>query len=122
MPLLTAGRDFYVSRAHSNSAQVLDSTHCYVAVGDSAAAFSAGHTDLQGTNKFRKLVDTVSVTGNVATYSAIFEVDEANFAWNEWGIANNGTTGLVNRKVFSSGTKTNGQRWVVTVTVTTDAP
>lgn len=125
MPLLTAGRDFYVSRLHGNTAQALDSTHSYIAVGDSAAAFNAAQTDLQAsTNKVRKLVSNGYPTlfGNAATYVVTFDENEANFTWQEWGIANADTGGtLLNRKVAFLGVKTNTQQWVVTITLTTNA-
>ena len=97
------------------------STNARLAVGDSTAAVSAAHTDLQAaTNKFRKLVDGVAtVSNNQITFVATFLSADANFAWNEAGIANAGAgSGIIlNRVVQSFGTKTSGLQWVLTGTV-----
>jgi hypothetical protein len=62
-------------------------------------------------------------TNNQLTFQATFGTSEANFAWNEWGVANNSTAGtLLNRKVESLGTKTNSQIWQFTATITVNNP
>jgi hypothetical protein len=96
-----------------------------IAVGDSSTAAVASQTDLQAaTNKYYKLVDTVSWSAQTGTWVATYGSAIANFAWAEWGIDNgtvdSATTGvapMLNRKVVSMGTKGSGSTWVLTVTV-----
>jgi hypothetical protein len=93
-----------------------------LAVGDSSTAAAASQTDLQAaTNKLRKAMDATfpSRSSQTLTFKSTFATGDANFAWNEWGIANSssGAT-MLNRKVESMGTKSAGQTWVMTATVT----
>jgi hypothetical protein len=53
-------------------------------VGDSAATFDQGQSDLQGTS-FRKLADSVTLVGDVLTIVAVFANSEANVPWAEVG-------------------------------------
>lgn len=54
----------------------------------------------------------VASKSRVLTFKATFGTGAANFAWNEWGIANASTGGrLFNRKVASLGTKTSAASW-----------
>jgi hypothetical protein len=95
-------------------------------VGDGTTAASASQTDLQGTNKLEKAMDTGFPirSGNVATWKATYGSLEANFAWEEGGVKNaagtpNGTTIILfNRKVQSLGTKTSGAVWTLTLEIT----
>ena len=44
---------------------------------------------------------------------------DANFAWAEWGLFNASTSGrMLNRKVFSGGTKTSAEAWSLTISLT----
>lgn len=99
-------------------------------VGDSTTAAAATQTDLQAaTNKLRKGMDatypqhTDATTSGAATitFRATFGSSDANFAWQEWIVANSPTAGTgraLNRKVESLGTKASGTTWVFTVTLT----
>ncbi|WP_147200995.1 hypothetical protein [Pseudonocardia asaccharolytica] len=118
--LLTAGATLLLNRLCGIAGTALDETNARVCVGDGTAAAAAGQTDLQGTNKFRKLVDAApTVSGNQAFFWATFDTSEANFDWEEAGLANAaaGAT-LVNRFVQSFGTKTSSLQWTLTITVT----
>lgn len=90
-------------------------------VGDSTTAWSAAHTDLIGTNKFRKAMDASFPTDNgsgTLTFKATFATTEANFAWSEFGTFNAGSGGtMLQRKVQALGTKPSSEQWVLTVTV-----
>jgi hypothetical protein len=71
---------------------------------------------VQGGSKLRKVFDaapTVSTNSYVAV--ATFQTTDANFAWEEAGLANSasGAT-LLNRVVQSFGTKTSALTWVLT--------
>lgn len=96
-------------------------------VGDSAAAYAAGQTNLQGavvtTDRIRKAMDATfpSRAANVVTWRATFATTEANFIWNEWAIFNNVTDAsgtMLNRAVVNLGTKTSAAAWQLTVTTT----
>jgi hypothetical protein len=102
--------------------------NAYIGVGDSTAAEAATQTDLQAaTNKVRQAMDatypthTDATTSGAATitFKATFGTAAANFAWQEWLIANGSSGGrALNRKVASLGTKTSAASWAFTVTVT----
>jgi hypothetical protein len=93
-------------------------------VGDSTTPFAANQTDLQAAvNKLRKGMEATypQRTNNVLTFRAAFGTSEANFAWEEWGVFNAASSGvMLNRKVESLGTKQNTQSWEITVTLTLD--
>lgn len=92
-----------------------------ICVGDGSTAAVKSQTDLQGSNTLRKLVDTSYPTrsGKVLTFQATFGSSNANFHWQEWGIANSssGAT-LLNRKVEDMGTKESGESWIATASIT----
>lgn len=118
--LLTVGATLVFQRLAGISATAIDATNGRMCVGDGTAAVSAGQTDLQGTNKLRKVFDAVPVvSSNTLQAVTTFLTTEANFAWQEAGLANSasGAT-LVNRFLQSFGTKTSALQWILTVTVT----
>lgn len=100
-----------------------------IGVGDSTTAAAATQTDLQAaTNKLRKAMDATypvhtDGTGSGAAsiaFRATFGSAEANFAWQEWVVANSATAGtgrILNRKVESNGTKASGASWQMTATL-----
>ena len=52
-------------------------------------------------------------SGNVLTFKATFGSEEANFVWNEWGVFNAMSGGvMLSRKVESMGEKVSGSVWV----------
>ncbi|WP_433024708.1 hypothetical protein [Actinomycetospora sp. CA-053990] len=117
--LLTAGAGLIWSLVTGGAGTVLNSTNARVCVGDSSTAAAAGQTDLQGTNKFRQLVSGApSLSTNQAVFTATVATGDANFAWNEAGIANasSGAT-LLNRFVQSFGTKTSASSWTLAITL-----
>lgn len=101
-----------------------------IGVGDSTTAAAATQNDLQAaTNKLRKAMDAsypshtdgTSSGAATITFRATFGSSDANFAWQEWIVANSATAGTgraLNRKVESLGTKASGTTWVFTVTIT----
>lgn len=98
----------------------------YLGVGDSTTAEAATHTDLQAsTNKLYKAMDAtyplINGTGNVTcNWKSTFVSAEANYAWQEYTVANasSGTGKNLNRKVSSQGTKQSGQTWELTLAIT----
>jgi len=97
----------------------------HIKVGDGTAAFSASHTDLQGTNVAESPMDhgypTVSAT--TVTWKSTFGAAVANFSWEEVGVKNasgpvSSTVRLLNRRVQSFGTKVSGSTWTMTLSIT----
>ena len=120
MPLTAAGVRF-ISQAVIGQGTVFNASNARLAVGDGSTAFAAGQTDLQGTNKLRKAMDTgyPTIAPPIITFKSTFAPSEANFSWNEWGIFNASTGGvMLNRVVDSNGTKQSNQTWVLEVAIT----
>jgi hypothetical protein len=118
--LLTAGATLVLNRLAGIAATAIDASNGRMCVGDGVTAVSASQTDLQGTNKFRKLFDAVpTVSGNQLQCVTTFLTSEANFTWNEMGLANSasGAT-LVSRFLQAMGAKTSSLQWILTVTIT----
>jgi hypothetical protein len=105
-----------------------NNANAHIGVGDSSTAAVASQTDLQAsTNKVRVAMDATypqHTDGvNAGALSIVFRMTAgsgvANFAWNEWGVFNASSSGrMLNRKVFTGGTKASGAVWVFTVTLT----
>jgi len=97
-----------------------DVTHAFLGVGDGTTVFSATQTNLQGTNKLRKLVDAApTFTTATINFAATFTTAEANYAWQEDGIFNAVTAGeMLTRNVAYLITKTSSVSVVFTKTLT----
>jgi hypothetical protein len=105
------------------TATAFDNANAYLGVGDSSTGEDAAQTDLQAaTNKLRVGMDTsypTYGTSQQATWRATFGGSDANFAWQEFAVFNASTSGvMLNRKVPDQGTKTSGQTWQLTLTIT----
>ncbi len=122
--LLNAGINELWKLVTGTGGTAYNASNAYVGVGDGTTAENATQTSLQGTNKLFKIVDSgyPQVNNQTAIWQATFGGTEANFAWNEGGVANGNnppTSGiLLNRKVSSMGTKSSGQVWVLQVRIT----
>jgi hypothetical protein len=120
--LLNAGRNFLAQAMINDTPTFFTNANARLCVGDSTAVYGATQTDLQAaTNKLRKAMDSTypQRSDNVLTFKSTFGTSDANFAWEEWGVANDASAGvLFNRKVESLGTKTSAQSWVFTATLT----
>ena len=120
MALTTAGINF-LTNAAVGLGTPFNATNARLGVGSSGVAFDAGQTDLQGTNKMRKVMDDgyPLIEPPVLTFKTTFQPTEANFPWNEWGVFNAATGGvMLNRVVESNGTKQNNQTWILEVAIT----
>ena len=121
MSLTNNGRDEIV-KCLMGVGTIFNSSNARLGIGDSGAAFQTTQVDLQATNnKFRQVMDTgyPIINGNDITFKATYNGDQANFAWQEWGVANSATDGtLLNRCVEYNGTKLQGQTWIFEVTLT----
>jgi hypothetical protein len=96
-----------------------------LAVGDSSAVFAQTQTDLQAsTNKLRKGMDSTYPTrsSGTLTFRSTFATSDANYPWNEWGVFDAMSAGVMyGRKQESLGTKTSAQTWQLTATITVAA-
>ena len=120
MALTTQGL-MYIAQAITGQVALFDNSNARIGVGNGTGAFSTSQTDLQGTARFRKGMDSgyPIVTPPSITFRSTFTPGEANFAWNEWGIFNAATGGvMLSRAVESNGTKLNNQTWIIEVDVT----
>lgn len=118
---LTAAGINYLAQAAIGQGTAFNSSNARLGVGDGNAAFAVTQTDLQGTNKLRKGMDAgfPTVEPPIVTFKSTFAPDEANFAWNEWGVFNAATGGvMLNRVVESNGTKQSNQTWILEVDIT----
>lgn len=126
MALSNAGRNAIAAAIVGGTFTAFNNANAYIGVGDSTTAFAATQTDLvASTNKLRKGMQASypTLSSNVMTFSALFSTSEANFAWQEWGVFNASSSGvMLNRKVESLGTKTSAQSWQFTVEVTVNNP
>lgn len=94
----------------------------HIGVGNSASAFAATQTDLQGASKsYRPMESGFPTFGTLqkATWKAQWNAGDGNFAWEEWTVCNasSGTGKNLNRKVESLGTKVSGAVWTLEVEV-----
>jgi len=96
--------------------------NAYLIVGTGSTAATANDTQATFTNGVVKPMDAgypTYGTNQTVTWQATFGANDANQAWNEFGVLNAATGGkLLNRKVSAQGTKVSGQVWVLTVQIT----
>ncbi len=99
-----------------------DNTNAYLITGTgvgAAAAADVEGTFTAGVAKGMEAGYPTYGTLQKATWRALFGAGDANQAWNEFGVMN-ASTGeqLLNRLVSTQGTKTAGQVWQLTFTIT----
>jgi hypothetical protein len=97
--------------------------NAHTGVGDSTTAFAVGQTDLQAaTNKLRKAMEATYPTdpsGGAYVFRSVYASGDANFAWAEMAVFNASSSGIMLCRVVSAqGTKTAGQVWTLTYTMT----
>lgn len=96
----------------------------YLGVGDSSTAAVATQTDLQAAANYAyagMVGGYPSQASQAVSWQASFGSGVANYAWNEFVVSNASTKGsgvCLNRLVSAQGTKTSGQTWVLTLTIT----
>lgn len=120
MALTTAGINF-LSQAAIGQGTVFSNANARLGVGNGTTAFAIAQTDLQGSSKLRKAMDSgyPTITAPKVTFKATYGQSEANFAWQEWGIFNAASGGvMLNRVVESNGTKQSNQTWILEVDIT----
>lgn len=106
-----------------------NAANAYIGIGDSTDVFDKTETDLQAaTNKSRKPMDTGFPTQPTALtfkLQATWGTADANHAWEEWGVFNGSSGGvMLSRKVetITGSPKTGSEAWQFTVTLTIDNP
>lgn len=118
---LTAAGINHIARSIAGLGDPFSATNARLGVGNGTAPFVASQTDLQGSSKLRKAMDDgyPIVNAPTVTFKSTFGVGDANFAWNEWGIFNAASGGvMLNRAVESNGVKQSNQTWVLEVAIT----
>lgn len=105
------------------SPTAFSNANAYIGVGDSTTAESAAHTGLQAsTNKTYKGMSATypQRSGTTVTFQAEFGSTDANYAWQEFTVANGNSDAAKNwnRKVSNQGTKASGQTWTIQLQVT----
>lgn len=122
MPLTTAGRNAIAAAIIDDSFTPFDNSNAYLASGDSNTAFDASQTDLQASsNKLRKAMEVgyPQRSNNVLTFRSLFGTGDANWSWEEWGVFNASSSGvMLSRKAESLGSKTSAQSWLLTAELT----
>lgn len=119
MALTTAGLQFLV-KAAIGQGTFFNAGNARLGVGNGTTAFNAAQTDLQGTSKFRKVMDEgyPVVAANEITFKSTFDTADANFTWSEWGVFNADSGGvMLNRVLENNGTKRDNQTWILEVTL-----
>lgn len=120
MALTEAGVNF-LAQAAVGQGTPFSNANARLGVGNGSTAFAASQTNLVGSSTLRKSMDSgyPTITPPTITFKATFAQTEANFAWNEWGIFNAASGGvMLNRVVESNGTKQSNQTWILEVAVT----
>ena len=121
---LNEGLNVIASLICGGAETAYDSVNAYIGVGDSTTTAAASQTGLQAsTNKAYAGMEAGYPTfgsNQQVVWKASFSDGEAQFAWNEFTVenANLGSGAPLLRKVESKGTKTAGEIWELTVTVT----
>lgn len=120
MALTTAGINF-IAAAAIGQGTPFNNANARLGVGNGTTAFAASQTNLVGSNTLRKNMDAgyPVLAAPKVIFKSTFAQNEANFSWNEWGIFNAASGGvMLSRVVESNGTKQSNQTWVLEVEVT----
>jgi len=126
MGMTDDGLTFHVKNWIGESVTDFDNANAYIGVGSSDAGFSSSQSDLQGASTHRNGMEDgypsrdpdSDGSDNKVRFKAVFGTGEANFKWEEWGIFNNSSGGIMhNREVEYIGEKTNKASWTFTVDI-----
>jgi hypothetical protein len=121
MGMTNAAAEFHAADMIGETVEDFSNANAHIGVGNGTEAFAKTQTDLQGASKLRKAMDTEfpARSGAQMTFQATFGTDDANWEWQEWGIFNAATEGVMfNREVENLGTKTSAVTWVFQVKIT----
>jgi hypothetical protein len=135
-----AGRPFEVSKFFDNlllnegitalqnlltgaAETAFNNANSYLGVGDDNTAENATQTGLlAATNKLYKAMEATypQISAQTTTWRSVFGSSDANWAWNEFTVANGNSDAAdnLNRKVSAQGTKAAGQTWTLDLQIT----
>ena len=121
--MMNAGINLMLTLLAGGAGTVYSNANSYLGVGDSSTAAAATQTTLQAvTNKAYAAMNSgypTYGTSQQIVFQSNFGSSVANYAWNEMAVFNgNGTGTMLDRLVSSQGTKTSGQTWQLTLTIT----
>lgn len=121
--LLNEGINEFWTIVCSAGGTKFDNGNSYTAVGNSATAADPAQTGLLGGSKLYKAMDATYPTygtSQKAVFKSTYGSSDANFAWEEFTVANGDSDASknLNRKVSSQGTKQSGQTWELTLEIT----
>jgi hypothetical protein len=102
-----------------------DNTHAYLGVGSDANTASASQTGLLASTE-KAYIGMESAyparTDQAVSWRSVFGSSDANFAWNEFTVANGNSNSAKNLNRYvptvSPGTKGSGSTWTLTLTIT----
>ena len=99
-----------------------DNSNANLIVGTGTGAAAATDTESTFTSGVKKAMESgypTYGTDQKAVWKASYGSSDANQAWQEFGVLNAASSGkLLNRKVSDQGTKSSGQTWDLTLTIT----
>ena len=116
---ITALQNLLTGAAETN----FGNANAFIGVGDDATAAAATQTGLQAaTNKLYKAMEATypTISAQTTTWRSVFGSSEANYAWNEFTVANGNSDAAdnLNRLVSAQGTKASGQTWTIDLAIT----
>lgn len=120
--LLNEGIDELCSLIATTGGTLWNAANAYLGVGNGITAEAPTDTGLLGASKLYKAMDGTypQIGSQKVTWRSTFTSGEANFAWEEFTVANSGSDAgdNLNRKTSTEGTKTAGQTWELTLEIT----
>lgn len=125
--LTIGGASALWERLIGTAVSAFNNANAYLGVGDGSTTAADTQTDLQGSNKTRKGMDSTYPQHSDSTsvssaksivYRSTFASGDANHVWDEWGLFNASTSGrMLNRRAEGMGTKGSGTTWQLQVTL-----
>lgn len=115
--LLNAGRDLIYQLISGAGGTPFDAANSVIWVGNGTTPADPAQTGMVGGTTYSKAMEAgfPTVVNGALRFKARFLENQANFAWNEFGVSNG--TVMLNRKVQAIGTKTSEDEWVFTVEI-----
>ena len=119
--LLSEGIGAMLTLMIGGAETAFSNANAQLGVGNSSVATATSQTDLQGgsTNWQSMEATYPSVSGRTVTFQSEFGSTDANFSWQEFSVRNGaGADKNLNRRVTDKGTKSAGETWTLTLTIT----
>lgn len=118
--LLNTGIDEIWNLIVGDSVNHFAFANCKIGVGNDNTAAQATDTDLVGGSTAYVTMDATYPTSSsqAVNFRATFGSGVGTFAWEEFVIKQDTSSICLNRKVESKGTKSSGETWVITLTIT----